>query len=80
MSDAKCTLAHKKNVKDAEAKKQANLAKIQKVTGVAFTVETDPPTIDQFVVKLIHGGANYHEKVGDYLYGDSSYLNIVHEL
>ena len=49
MTDAKVTLAHKKNLRDAEAKKPALLAKLKAASGVDFEF-TFEPKFEDFVI------------------------------
>jgi hypothetical protein len=79
MAEPKVTLAHKKNLRDAEAKKPALLAKLKAASGVDFEFTTDPK-FEDFVIALIKGGSGYHERFGDALYNDDGYLNTVVQL
>lgn len=73
MAEPKVTLAHKKNLRDAEAKKPALLARIKAASGVDYDFVTEP-AFEPFVQALIKGGSSYHEKFGDGLYNDDGYL------
>jgi hypothetical protein len=79
MTDAKVTLAHKKNLRDAEAKKPALLAKLKAASGVDFEF-TFEPKFEDFVIALIKCGSSYHESVGSALYNDDGYLASVVKL
>ncbi len=73
MAEPKVTLAHKKNLRDAEAKKPALLARLKAASGVDFEFTTDPK-FEDFVIALIKGGSTYHDRVGEALYDDNGYL------
>jgi hypothetical protein len=76
MSEAKVTLAHKKSLRDGEAKKPALLARLKAVTGVDYEFSVEP-NIDEVLVKLIvasQNNSNDHANIGEALYGDNGYL------
>lgn len=73
MSDVKVTLAHKKNIRDAEVKKPEHLAKIKKATGVDYEFVVEPK-VEDFALAVIKCDNRYHEKFGNGLYGDDGYL------
>lgn len=73
MSEAKITLAHKKNVKDAEPAKAKLLEQLKTLTGSDWEFVLSP-ALDDFVVSLIKADNNRHTQIGDYLFGKESYL------
>jgi hypothetical protein len=66
--DGPMTVLARKNIKDKEADLKKHLARIQKVTGVEFTVEVDWPAIATTAATT-----GYTDRPGDVIYG--SYLS-----
>lgn len=73
MSEAKVTLAHKKNVKDAEPQKGPLLAKLKALTGVDYEFVTEP-ALDQFMLLLIQNKSSNHDRPGNAMYDSDGYL------
>ena len=74
MTEPKVTLAHKKNLRDAEAQKPALLARIKAASGVDYTFEMDPK-FEDVVVLLIKDKNMSQDNVGGRLYGEGGYLD-----
>ncbi len=78
MAEAKITLAHKKNLRDFDAKRVEYLNKIKELTGIEFEFSAEP-SLDDYLIALINE-SEFHHEVGEGLYGDNGYLHHVFKL
>jgi hypothetical protein len=57
------TLLTRKNIKDREVDRKANLARIEKACGISFDLEVDWPALDAAAT-----AAKYPNRIGDFVY------------